>query len=39
MGKRVRISIEVYEKLSRIAERKGIDVNDLAHELLEKMMV
>jgi predicted HicB family RNase H-like nuclease len=39
MGRRVRVSIEVYEQLSRDAEQKGISVNDLANQLLEKAMV
>jgi predicted HicB family RNase H-like nuclease len=38
MGKRVRVSIEVYEQLSRNAEQKGISVNDLANQLLENAM-
>jgi predicted HicB family RNase H-like nuclease len=38
MGKRVRVSIKVYEQLSRNAEQKGISVNDLANQLLENAM-
>jgi AmiR/NasT family two-component response regulator len=38
MGKRVYISKEAYEKLSRNAEQKGISVDDLANQLLEKAM-
>jgi predicted HicB family RNase H-like nuclease len=38
MGKRVRVSIEVYEQLSRNAEQKGISIDDLANQLLENAM-
>jgi predicted HicB family RNase H-like nuclease len=33
--KRIQISVEVYEKLSNIAEQKGISIDDLANQLLE----
>jgi len=36
--KRVQISVEVYEKLSNIAEQKGISIDDLANQLLENAM-
>jgi len=36
--KRIQISVEVYEKLSNIAEQKGISIDDLANQLLENAM-
>jgi predicted HicB family RNase H-like nuclease len=38
MVKRVRISVEVYNKLKEIADARGISVNEVANQLLEKAM-
>ena len=38
MVKRVKISMEVYGKLREVADAKGISVDDLANQLLEKAM-
>jgi len=36
MEKRVKISVSIYEKLKEIADQKGISVNEVANQLLEK---
>jgi predicted HicB family RNase H-like nuclease len=38
-AKRVYVPKDVYDKLSEIAKRKAVSVNDLANQLLEKAMV
>jgi hypothetical protein len=38
MVKRVKISVEVYGKLMEVADVKGISIDDLANQLLEKAM-
>jgi len=38
MVKRVKISVSIYEKLKEIADQKGISVNEVANQLLEKAM-
>jgi len=38
MEKRVKISVSVYEKLKEIADVRGISVNEVANQLLEKAM-
>jgi predicted CopG family antitoxin len=38
MEKRVKINIEVYDKLKEIADARGISVSEYANELLEKAM-
>jgi hypothetical protein len=38
MVKRVKINIEVYGKLMEVADARGISVDDLANQLLEKAM-
>jgi len=38
MVKRVKISVSIYEKLKEIADVRGISVNEVANQLLEKAM-